>query len=112
MAKIIKDTKSVRNYDEDPRCGGQYSVKTVHIYSCGNCKKELTSFPVHFCPHCGETLKGVQDEVKKRQRKVARPYKKAYDTIYDFRETLKKDSLEYKYITETLKEIRKAMPNE
>jgi len=109
MAKIIKDTKQVRNYDEDPRCGGQYSIKTVYIYSCGKCKKELTSFPSYFCPHCGEPLKGIQDEVEKRHKKAIKPYKKAYDVIYNFRETLKEDSLEYEYLTETLKEIYKNM---
>lgn len=105
MAKIIKDTKQVQDYDEDPRCGGQYSIKTVYIYSCGKCKKELTSFPSYFCPHCGEPLKGVQDEVKKRQKKSSRPYKKAYDVVWDFRETLKEGSLEYKYVSQLLKEI-------
>lgn len=105
MAKIIKDTKQVRDYSEDPRCGGLYSIHTVTVCRCSNCMTELETFPVKFCPHCGESLKGVQDEIKKRQNKAAKPYEKAYNIIYDFRKTLTEGSLEYMYVSELIKEI-------
>ena len=104
MAKIIKDTKRVSSYSEDYRSGG-WSTRTEEAYYCGACQKELDKKSLNFCPHCGEPLNGVQDEVKKRQKKAASPYKKAYDTVWDFRETLKEDSLVYKYVSQLLKEI-------
>ncbi len=36
-----------------------------------------------------------------------KPYEIAYDKILNFRNTLDKESLEYKYLTETLEEIHK-----
>lgn len=104
MAKIIKDTKQVKEYSEDYRSGG-WTTHSVDAYYCGKCKKELSDKSLKFCPHCGESLKGIQDEIKKRQKKAASPYKKAYDTVWDFREALKEDSLEYKYVSQLLKEI-------
>ena len=106
MAKIIKDTKQVTEYYEDYRSGG-YSTRTVEAYYCGNCKREIDSSAVKFCSHCGSALKGVQDEIEKRRKKKMKPYEIAYDKILNFRNTLDKESLEYKYLTETLEEIHK-----
>lgn len=104
MAKIIKDTKQVTEYYEDYRCGG-YSTRTVEAYYCGNCKKEVGSSSVKFCSHCGNALKGVQDEIEKRRKKKVKPYETAYDNILNFRNTFDEESLEYKYLTDTLKRI-------
>ena len=104
MAKIIKDTKRVSSYSEDYRSGG-WSTRTEEAYYCGSCRKELDKKPLNFCPHCGEPLNGVQEEVKKRQNRAAKPYEKAYNIIYDFRKTLTEGSLEYMYVSELIKEI-------
>lgn len=105
MAKIIRDTKQVTTYSEDYRCGG-YSTRTVEAYYCGKCKRELTSSSVKFCSHCGSALRGIQDEIEKRRKKKVKPYEIAYENILNFRNTFGKESLEYQYLTETLKEIR------
>lgn len=104
MAKIIKDTKQVTEYYEDYRSGG-YSTKTVEAYYCGNCERELYSSTVKFCSHCGTALKGIQDKIAERRKEKMKPYETAYDKILEFRGTLDKDSLEYKYLTDTLKKI-------
>lgn len=104
MAKIIKDTKQVTEYSEDYRCGG-YSTRTVEAYYCGNCKSEIGSSSVKFCSCCGSALKGVQDEIEKRRKKKVKPYERAYDNILNFRNSFDKESLEYKYLTNTLEKI-------
>ena len=104
MAKIIKDTKQVTEYSEDYRSGG-YSTRTVEAYYCGNCKREIGSSSVKFCSHCGTVLKGVQDKIRERRKKAVKPYQAAYDNILDFRNTFDKESLEYEYLSDTLKEI-------
>lgn len=106
MAKIIKDTKQIIEYYEDYRCGG-YSTRTVEAYYCGECKKELDSSSAKFCSHCGAVLKGVQDKIEARRKKMVKPYEVAYNKIFDFRSTFNKESLEYEYLTDTLKEINK-----
>lgn len=105
MAKIIRDTKQITEYYEDYRCGG-YSTRTVEAYYCGKCKRELVSSSVKFCSHCGSALRGIQDEIEKRRKKKVKPYEIAYENILNFRNTFDKESLEYNYLTETLKEIR------
>ena len=104
MAVIIKDTKQVTEYSEDYRCGG-YSTRTVTAYYCGSCKKELESASVRFCSHCGCVLKGIQDNIEERKREKIKPYETAYDHIFYFRNNFSKDSLEYKYLSETLEKI-------
>lgn len=106
MAKIIKDTKQVVEYSEDYRCGG-YSTREVEVYYCGHCGRELSSSTVKFCGHCGNALSGIQDKIAERRNAKVKPYEKAYDSILSLRNTFDKESLEYKYLTDTLKEIDK-----
>lgn len=106
MARIIKDTKEVREYSEDYRQGG-WSTHEVVAYFCSNCGKELSSSSVKFCNHCGTGITGIRDKITERQRKRNKPYQNAYDNLSSIRSTFDRDSLEYKYLTETLKEIIK-----
>lgn len=103
MAKIIRDTKEVTDYYEDYRIAG-YSTHIAEAYYCGNCKKEIKEDD-RFCKYCGTALKGIQDKIRERQKKAAKPYEEAYAKIRDFRNTLDKESLEYEYLTDLLEDI-------
>jgi predicted amidophosphoribosyltransferase len=106
MAKIIKDTKQITEYSGDYRSGGRVTY-TVEAYYCGNCKKELSASNVKFCNHCGSPLRGVQNEIEKRRKKIAKPYEDAYNKIMTFRNTFDKESLEYRFLSNALIDLNK-----
>lgn len=110
MGKIIKKVKHVKEYYEDPRCSGWIS-REVDAYYCNVCGKEIDSEHANFCPHCGEPLEGLIDEKEAQRKKAIKPFMKAYKKIQAFRDTLERNSLEYKYLTETLAELEADMLN-
>lgn len=105
MTKIIKDTKQVTKYSEDHRQGG-WSTHEEVAYFCGKCNCEIDS-SVKFCSHCGTELKGIRDKIEERRKKQIKPYETAHDNLAKIRNTFDRESLEYKYLTEILKEINK-----